>query len=134
GSASSRPYGALQAEGGNVPGYEPIDIFHAGNAGVGDVDDAVEAGARIFRGLPFVVSERAIILRSGDASVSIDVARTVKHLIVAHRLLDSDLLAGGPLGVAVADYVLHLAGESVHEVAIRERFEIAAIPTSWGGL
>ena len=52
-------------------------------------------------------------------------------MILAHRLLESDLMEGGPLGKPVADYVFRLAGGEEIRVPIRERFEIAHI--SLGG-
>ncbi|MCA1597794.1 MAG: CehA/McbA family metallohydrolase, partial [Chloroflexi bacterium] len=55
------------------------------------------------------------------------------NIIVAHRLLESNLGQGGALGELVAEYVFRLAGEDVR-VPIRERFEIAIVPTGWGNL
>src|SRR5262245_29318557 len=108
-----------------MPGYEPLDISAVGTAGVESLDGRVEAGEHAFRGLPFVVPDRVLV----GAGATIEVGRVVNHVIFAHRLLDSELLDGGPVGVPVADYVFHLDGAPAVTATIRERFEIAAIPT-----
>jgi hypothetical protein len=122
------------SNGRDVPGYEPIDLSSAANAptrGVGD-DDA--AGHRTFRGLPFIVGDRAIVLGPGDSPVTVPVGRTATHVIVAHRMLETDVLEGGDIGATVAEYVFHSAAGRRTAVPIRERFETGMLPTWWGGL
>ena len=113
--------------------YEPVDISGLNNAPLsvlGD-DSMARAGAQSFRGLPFLVggdgSDALISLGGGD-SVLIPLGSAARRVIFAHRLMETKLPQGGPLGVAVADYIFHYAGGAVERVTIRERFEIAAIP------
>ena len=115
-----------------MAGYEPLDISATGNSAPDALD--ARAGELRLRGLPFVVGGQVTVVAGRDEALSIDVGRVAKHVIFAHRLLDSDLLEGGPVGEVVADYVFHLRGHGAVTVPVRERFEIAAIPTSWGGL
>ena len=50
-------------------------------------------------------------------------------VVVANRLLGSDLNAGGPVGTLVATYVFRLADGTQHAIPIRERFEIIDLAT-----
>ena len=59
---------------------------------------------------------------------------TANCVIVAHSLLESDLMEGGPVGKPVADYVFHLDGGEAVRVPLRERFEIAIVPPTYGGM
>ena len=68
---------------------------------------------------------------SDSGSVIIPINSPATGVILAHRLLESDLMEGGQLGKPVADYVFRLAGGEEVRVPIRERFEIAHI--SLGG-
>jgi hypothetical protein len=51
-------------------------------------------------------------------------------VVIAHRLLESSIEAGGALGKPVASYRFHLADGTVASVEIRERDEISVIPDS----
>ena len=92
------------------------------------------AGPTTFRGLPFLIgapdagrdSRRLIALGGGDEPVEIAVGSEARRVIVAHRLLETAVSEGGPLGLPVADYVFRLASGREITVPIRERFEIAA--------
>ena len=68
---------------------------------------------------------------SDSGAVTIPINSPATGVILAHRLLESDLMEGGQLGKPVADYVFRLAGGEEVRVPIRERFEIAHI--SLGG-
>src|SRR5439155_15650645 len=92
-----------------LPDYNPLDISAIGNTDIAALDGRVEPGPHSFRGLPFVVADRVLV----PGAASIDVGRRAKHVIFAHRLLDSELLEGGPVGETVADYVFHLEGGEV---------------------
>jgi hypothetical protein len=46
-------------------------------------------------------------------------------VVFAHRLIDSDVLAGGPVGETVAEYVFRYADGQTLSQPVRERFEIA---------
>lgn len=111
--------------------YQPLDLSASYNAGLNilGTERPVSLGAQQFRGLPFLVGSQDdncfIALDGTTNSVHIPIGQAARHVIVAHRLLESKLMEGGSLGVDVADYRFHLAsGESV-AAPIRERFEIA---------
>jgi hypothetical protein len=117
-----------------VPGYETVDLSSSCNAASESVASNIAVGSQTLRGLPFDVGERAIVLGAGTQPASISVGRVARYILFAHRLLESDLLEGGEIGTTVAEYVFSVASSDPITVGIRERFEIAVIPTSWGGL
>ena len=118
--------------------YQPIDISKWCNAGSAEMDDGDElpVGRQTFRGLPFLVgpdgegleAKRFIVLDGSKDSLSIPVGERAHQVIIAHRMLESKLYTGGPLGIQVAEYVLHLEGGTEERVPIRERFEIGILP------
>ena len=100
-------------------------------------------GRQMFQGLPFQIGGRPasedscyLLLGAGPGTdtASVKVDCKARHIIFVHRLLDSEIENGGPLGVHVADYVVHLEGGESVTVPIRERFEISIVPPAWGGL
>src|SRR5216683_2760491 len=119
--------------------YHAIDLSAYCNAGVevlGGDPAAVPVGDQLFHGLPFHIGEadRAVVLFGGDgvsSSVNIPINQTAYKVIVAHRLLNTQLMLGGPVGVAVATYTFHLSDGATYEVPIRERFEIGDVG-AWG--
>ena len=121
----------------SIADYEPIDLSEWCNAGLDVLDGDRDAplGRSHFRGLPFLVGadgdgsgNRCFIALDGTRKgVTIPLGLTAQRVIFAHRLLESALLQGGPLGEVVAEYVIHFADASEMRVPIRERFEIAAI-------
>ena len=117
-----------------VPDYEALDISKWCNAGP-DLpgDQKADIGLQSFRGLPFQVGGEAgascfITLGGSDSSVTVPIGRPAHRVLLAHRLLETMLPEGGPLGVRVAEYVFRLAGGDEVRVPIRERFEISALP------
>ena len=133
--------GASRPTIGRMPGYEPVDLSAACNAGVevlGDEPGDVPLGRVGLRGLPFLIGsepasvERCFLLPSGP--VSVRVGRPARRVIVAHRLLEPGAPAGHGVGQVVAEYVFHLAGGEVVTALIRERFEIQVVPPVWGRL
>jgi hypothetical protein len=124
-----------------MPGYEPVDLSAACNAGVdvlGDEPGEVRLGRAELRGLPFLIGsqppskERCFLLPDGPTTV--EVGRLARRVIVAHRLLERGAPAGHAVGQTVAEYVFHLAGGEAITAPIRERFEIQVVPTPWGQL
>jgi hypothetical protein len=122
-----------------MAGYEPVTIEAVCNAGVDALEDAagdLPLGRVELRGLPFLVGsdtpskERCFVVPT--APVSIEVGRTARRVIIAHRLLKPGGPAGHGVGTPVADYVFHLAGGEAVTVPIRERFEIQVVPMAWG--
>jgi hypothetical protein len=124
-----------------MPGYEPVDLSAACNAGVevlGDEPGDVPIGRVALRGLPFLIgseppSAERCFLRPG-APTSIGIGRRARRVIVAHRLLEPGAPAGHAVGQTVAEYAFHLAGGEVVTAPIRERFEIQVVPPVWGQL
>lgn len=120
-----------------MPDYEPLDISGYCNAGLEILKGAqgVPTGAQRFHGLPFIIGGKDVstggrcFVAFGDASgpLTLPIGQKARDVIVAHRLLDSKLPEGGPMGRVVADYVFHLSGRREARVPIRERFEIADV-------
>ena len=97
-------------------------------------DQESRVGLQQFHGLPFRIGDgsRAFVAFGTDLSqqpLTIPIGAAAHSVIVAHRLLGSQLMAGGPIGETVADYVFRLSDGSEHRVPIRERFEIADLAT-----
>jgi hypothetical protein len=124
-----------------MPGYEPVDLSAACNAGtdvLGGEPGDVPLGRVDLRGLPFLIgsepasAERCFLLPGGPVPVAI--GRPARRVIVAHRLLEPGAPAGHAAGQAVAEYAFHLAGGEVVTAPIRERFEIQVVPPEWGFL
>ena len=115
--------------------YEPLDLSEHLNGGQGvlGVGATADIGPRRFRGLPFAISDdpsRCFVSLDGDSEgVTVRVGRSTSRIIFAHRLLTSDIDAGGPVGVHVADYVFSLENGQQWVVPIRERFEIGFVPS-----
>ena len=135
--------------------YEPVDISRWCNSGAEVMPEErlpgptsssdggrsrprrsleLPLGRQRLRGLPFLVGTAAdtdaarclITLDGAAAPVTIGLGAKARRVIIAHRLLETELPDGGPLGVPVADYVFRLEGGREVPVPIRERFEIAA--------
>ena len=124
-----------------MPGYEPVDLSAACNAGVdvlGDERGDAALGRVRLRGLPFLIgsepaAEEKCFLLPG-APVRVEVGRVARRVIVAHRLLEPGAPAGHAAGQTVAEYVFHLAGGEAVTAPVRERFEIQVVPPGWGRL
>ena len=112
--------------------YEPVDLSAVYNAGVDVLDQEAEPaiGEQEFRGLPFLIGgedSAFIALKGDDAAVTIPVGKSVHTVVVAHRLLDSQIADNGVVGAPVADYEFNLSGGTTVTVPVRERFEIALV-------
>jgi hypothetical protein len=124
--------------------YTPLDLSSLCTAGLDGIAEreVPPIGLHSFHGLPFQVGAKDstgkpcfVKLSVGDPALSIEIGdRTAHHLIFAHRQLESRLMAGGPLGEVVAHYTIHYGDGSSETTAIRERFEICALPVAWGQL
>jgi hypothetical protein len=113
--------------------YEPLDLDALRNAPASLLPGEPPLGDQQLHGLPFRIGEGDRAFVAPSAPVTIPVGRPARTLVFAHRLLESDVLKGGPVGVVVAEYVFRLAGGDEHRVPIRERFEIMT-PLAWGQL
>ena len=115
--------------------YQPLDLSAWCNAGLEVLGDNSGApiGQQTFRGLPFLVGTAQsqnggncfIALDATTGSVTIPINQSAQRVVLAHRLLESDLMEGGALGKPVGEYVFHLSGSDSVRVPLRERFEIA---------
>ena len=114
--------------------YEPIDISAAYNAASDILGSSQPApnGRMTLRGLPFLVgtdeaspADKVFIALDGaSGGVKIPIGKTARNVIIAHSLLQTDLLEGGIPGKPVAEYVFRLSNGREKRVPIRERFEI----------
>ncbi len=115
--------------------YQPIDLSSLCNAGMEYLGASHHppVGKQSFQGLPFQVGGDMgegncfIALDGQSSSVSVGINRRAHQVIFAHRVVESDVMEGGELGVEVAEYVFHMAGGQEARVPIRERFEIGAV-------
>jgi hypothetical protein len=126
--------------------YQPLDLseyFNAGLAWFGDRprdDGAPAVGSLSLRGLPFRLGETAerSVIGFGDevgpGSLTVRVGEPIRSLIVAHRLRQTRIFDGGPIGELVAEYVIRYRDGSIDSQPIRDRFEISVVPTQWGQL
>ena len=117
------------------PGYVAVDLAAVGNTGIEVLGAGMQAGAdQRLLGLPFTIGPQVVGcgpgLRTDPLHLPLD--GPARHLIVAHRLLDSPADDDRP-GAHVADYVVHFADGQTLRVPIRARFEIGAL-ADWGRL
>ncbi|MDE2830671.1 MAG: hypothetical protein OXN20_11170, partial [Gemmatimonadota bacterium] len=111
--------------------YQPLDLSALCSAGLEVLGANANApiGKQLFRGLPFLVNDDGsncfIALDEASGRVTIPINASARRVIIAHRLLDSDLMEGGPLGETVADYLFRMAEGEEFRIPVRERFEIA---------
>ncbi|MCZ7648734.1 MAG: CehA/McbA family metallohydrolase [Planctomycetota bacterium] len=125
-----------------MSGYRPLDLAKLCNATAKlGRDGKVPSGKRTWHGLPFKVGGgrggRCVVAFGAKLNakpLSIPINRTAYSVIVAHRLLDSKLREGDNVGRACAEYVFRYAGGEELVVPIRERMEIAIVPSGWGQL
>ena len=96
-------------------------------------------GEQTFQGLPFMIGSSGadqIFLGFGQGgyqeSFKIPIHKPVRWVIFAHRLLESHILSGEPIGRVIAEYIFTFADGKQTAVPIRERFEIGSLPAEWG--
>ena len=115
--------------------YEPLDLSAYCNAGTSLLNvGEPRLGEQLWRGLPFRVAddpERCCIVPSGSP-VRVDVHRPARHVVIAHRQLAAPASDIEGTGGVVAEYRFHLHGGTTISVPVRQRFEIAVVPSGWG--
>jgi len=126
-----------------VRDYRRLDISKYANTGARILGKGmlIPGGKIKWHGLPFQLpgkkgAGRVLAFGKGvrkDAQ-RIAIGLNVRHLIFAHRLLDSKIREGDPIGRPCAEYVFHFAGGERLSVPIRERLEIGVAPADWGQL
>ena len=124
-----------------MPDYQPLNLSSLCNVGAEIIsENATPAtGEQTFHGLPFQISAGGnCFLGFGNEvntePIVIPLNATSKRVIVVHRLLESKIFEGDPVGRLIANYVFHYANGETVNVPIRERFEIAVVPPGWGQL
>ncbi len=126
-----------------MPDYQPLDLSDLCNAGLDVLDEKPNTpiGEQLCRGLPFRVNDDPakcfIAFDKASGGVTIPVNSRATGLILAHRLLKSDLMEGGPLGIPVAEYVFRLAGgkgaaEAVRRSAYPSANALKSAISPWG--
>ena len=119
-----------------MPGYTPLDLAAYQNAGADVLKSPLRfaRGDVVLRGIPFRIGspdDTLPYVRLGpdgvDVPMLVDFEQPVQTILVAHLLLDSVLLAGGPAGHVVATYTVHMEGGGTVDIPIRELFEIGAL-------
>src|SRR5262252_8499165 len=125
-----------------APDYLSVPLAEAANAPVGLIPDPTRppAGSLLLRGLPFELGPepgRCLVHLAADGGAreaELTVGLRAHHLVFAHRLLSSRIRDGDPVGRPVARITFSYEdGEQVVHT-VRERFEVAEIPTGWGQL
>jgi hypothetical protein len=133
--------------------YLPLNLSKLCNVGANFIGNNSKPaiGKQTFHGLPFVIginARKCFLGFNGKGgakkSVTIPVGKTARHILFAHRLLESKWVDNEPTGRVIAHYVFHFAPplksqisnlkSSEMRVPIRERFEIAIVPAPWGQL
>jgi len=125
-----------------MPDYQPLSIapICKVDKNILGEEGMIPTGSQTYYGLPFDVGggeERVAGFGEGVRvePVMIEVKSAARHVVFAHRLLDSSIAQGGtPVGIPCAAYVFVYADGEEVRVPIRERLEIAVIPSSWGQL
>ena len=124
------------------PGYVAIDLSRYSNAGdsILPKGETIPRGKQTYHGLPFRIgggaTSKKCVVAFGkgvrDEPLTIPIGRRAHSLIFAHRLLDSKILEGDPVGRVCADYVLNFDAGASETLPIRDRLETAVIPSMWG--
>ncbi|MCS6862464.1 MAG: hypothetical protein NZT92_19350, partial [Abditibacteriales bacterium] len=124
--------------------YQPLDLTPFYNVGTSFISETAQPpiGNQTFHGLPFEIGSDAARCFMGFAvedglhpvPISVPIGTTARHVIFAHALLESKIDSGENIGYVVASYVFRFASGEEIRVPIRERFEIACVPTGWGQL
>lgn len=123
--------------------YQPLDISTLCNVGPEVLGENANPamGGQTFHGLPFQIgmsgeTDEKCFLGFGEGvntdSIVVPVNARPKRIIAAHRLLESKILEGDPVGRLAANYIFRYANGEEICVPIRERFEIAVVPPGWG--
>src|SRR5689334_15860355 len=97
--------------GDSMKDYEPLDLSGFYNADR-KIVGKIEQGRRDWHGLPFLVGKKngkgkcLIAFGKGlrEKTLVIPLKRHARHVIFAHRLMDSKILEGEPVGHACCDY------------------------------
>ena len=124
-----------------MPDYQPLNLSSLCNVQTEILGENANPaiGEQTFHGLPFQISaaDNCFLGFGNGASMEptvIPLDATPKRIIVVHRLLESKIFEGDPVGRLIANYVFRYGNGETVSVPIRERFEIAVVPPGWGQL
>ena len=119
--------------------YQPISLSALCNVGPEIIGENATpgVGTQTLHGLPFEIADGTDCFLGFGESVSTDpvqvpINANPKRVIFVHRLLESRIPEGEPIGRLIANYVFHYADGETVRVPIRERFEIGSVPQGWG--
>jgi hypothetical protein len=120
--------------------YVPMQLSEFHNAGLAllGAEATGPIGAQQFRGLPFLIGddpERCFVAlgREGRCEpFTIPIGSPARSVVVAHRLLETKILDGAPLGEVVADYVFQYQDGQEVRVPIRDGYELRFVSGAWG--
>jgi hypothetical protein len=113
--------------------FTTVDLTAKCNSSAQALGVPADAGEQELRGIPFLLASSAdgsaglITLGPGDA-IDIPIHGPAAQLILAHRLLESEILAGGVHGQRCGQVVLTYEDGETLVQPLRERFEISAVP------
>jgi hypothetical protein len=124
------------------PEYAAVPLDEAANAPLDLLPEPTRppaVGELPLRGLPFGLGPEArrCLVHLGDGAageIELTLGLSVPHLVFAHRLLSTRIPQGDPPGRPVAELVFTYEDGAQVTHAVRERFEVAAIPSGWGQL
>src|SRR5438105_8117673 len=89
--------------------YEPLDLEAHRNGPGSLLAGEPPLGEQQFRGLPFHAGSGEHTFLVPATPITIAVGQAAHTVVFAHRLLDSGILRGGPVGIVVAEYIFELA-------------------------
>ena len=117
--------------------YHPVDLDRWLNAGWELLDPPTgPLGSSTIRGLPFAIGSdpaRCYLAFGAGEGDGVQIplgGRRAHSLVFVHRLLQSAVLEGGPIGEVVAEYWLYYSDGTEESRPIRERYEIG-LPLAW---
>ena len=126
-----------------MPDYRPLDLSSICNAGAEILGSREKPplGLQNFHGLPFLVGREGaqpegrsfLLLNETTGGVTIPVGDVANNVNFAHRVLETEIPEGGPIGKEVAEYVVRYVNGGETRVLIRERFEIGLMPADEDG-
>ena len=106
--------------------YQPIPLSDLCNVGADILGEraAPAIGSQTFHGLPFQIGEgSACFLGFGGSinteAIRVPIAAKPRRVIVAHRLLETHIFEGEPIGKHIANYVFRYADGETVNVPIR---------------
>ena len=125
-----------------VGGYKTIDLSPFCNQSPDGVASLgkIPRGFQSFRGLPFQLGANQgndpLFINFGakgyNKPLDILIRQKAHWVIFVHRLLESHLYEGEPVGHIIANYRFEYEDKKTIEVPIRERLEISVVPADWG--